>query len=273
LPLDTQLLVRLQGLPNLRRLNVETWDADMPDHPGRREDVFLPTLTHFSFAGSMALLEALLARLTAPSLQELRISVYPRAISPPTHLTSFIRKSGRQFFSAQVNAPGREINLVMSTYSHSTDGPPFKIIASRMRSIQMMGDLFSESLATVEDVFLASPFCLENLASPVQETFHSNTFFTPFCSAKIIRVSPGIESEVGDMFWHRAISPDFLPALEEIELNSTTTSCTPIQNDEVVSVLELFQPFVDARQLARYPVKVHWNIDRVLPEYFCNTEM
>ena len=39
--LDTQLLVRLQGLSSLRHLKVETWEADMPDHPGRREDVLL----------------------------------------------------------------------------------------------------------------------------------------------------------------------------------------------------------------------------------------
>jgi len=277
LPLDTQLLVRLQGLSSLRRLKVETWDADMPDHPSRREDVILPTLTSFSFAGSMALLEALMAGLAAPSLQELRISVYPRAISSPTHLTSFIRNSGRRFFSAQLNPTGREINLVMTTHSHShsTDDPPFKIIASRMRSIRLMVVLFSEALATVEDIFLASPFYLESLASPIQDTFHGNTFFTPFCSAKIIRVSPGIEREVGEMFCNEELSPDLLPALEEIELNATMPSCTPIRIDEneVIPLLEPFKPFVDARQRVGHPVKVHWNTDRVLPEYFCNTDI
>jgi len=272
LPLDTQLLVRLQGLSSLRHLKVETWDADMPDHPGRRECVLLPTLTSLSFFGSMALLEALMAGLEAPSLQELRISVYSRAIPPPTHLTSFIRNSGRQFFSAQLNAPGGEINLVMSTHSHSTDHPPFKVIANRMRSNQLMSHLFSEALATVEDVFLASPFYLEDLASPIQDTFHSDTFFMPFCSAKIIRVSPGIESEVGEMFRNEEISPDLLPALEEIELNATTASCKPIRIDKK-EVMSVFEPFVDARQRAGHPVKVHWSTDRVLPEYFCNAEM
>jgi len=275
-PHDTQLLVHLQGLSSLRRLKVDTWDADMPDHPAGSEDVLLPTLTSLSFAGSLALLEALVAGLAAPSLQELRISVYPRAVLPPTHLPTFIRNSGRHFFSAQVNASGHEINLVMTPHCHSTDDPPLKIIATGMRSIQLMGGLFYETLATVEDVFLASPFCLNSLASPIQDTSHSNTFFTPFRSARIIRVSPGIESEVGEMF-RKEISPDpsLLPALEEIELNATTASCKliRIEKKEVVSILELFKPFVDARQRAGRPVKVHWNTDRVLPEYFCNAEM
>jgi hypothetical protein len=273
-PPDTRLLVHLQGLSSLHRLKVETLDAVMPNHPGGREDTLLPTLTSLSFFGSIAFLDTLMAGLAAPSLQELRISVYPRTILPPTHLTSFIRNSGRQVFSAQLNAPGGEINLVMSTRFHSTDDPSFKIIASGMRSIQALGDLFSEALSTVEDVFLVSPFCLESLASPIQDTFHSNTFLTSFCSAKIIRVSPGIESEVGELF-RNELSPDVLPALEEIELNATTASCKPIRIDEkeVESVLESFKPFVDARQQVGHPVKVHWNTDRVLPGYFCNTEM
>jgi len=217
-----------------------------------------------------------MAGLAAPSLQELRISLHGAHDTPLTHLSTFIHNSGRWFFSAQLSAPEHGIiNLVMVAHSHSTDDPPFKIIASGMHSILLLSDLFSEALATVEDVFLASPFCLESLASPIQDTFHSNTFFTPFCSAKIIRVSPGIESEVGEMFRNEELSPDLLPALEEIELNATMPSCTPIRIDEneVIPLLEPFKPFVDARQRVGHPVKVHWSTDRVLPEYFCNTNM
>ena len=159
----------------------------------------------------------------------------------------------------------------MSTHSHSTGDPPFRIIAKGMPSTLLMGDLFSETLATVEDVFLASPFCL-----PIQDTFHRNTFFTPFCSARRLRVSPGIEREVGVMFRNEELSSDLLPALEEIELNAITPWCKPIRIDdekELVSVLEPFKPFVDARKEAGHPVKVHRNTDRVLPEYFWDTDV
>ena len=280
-PHDTQLLAHLQGLSSLRRLGVETWDAEMPDHPGGREDVLLPTLTSLSFSGSMDLLEANMAGLAAPSLQEIRISCIfgPRVIPPPTHLTSFIRNSERHIFSAQVNAPGDDgISLVLSTDPRSTDDPPFKIIASGIRSILLMGDLFSEILATVEDVLLASPFDLKFFSpsfdlealSPFEDPVQSYTLFRSFRSAKILRLSPGIEQGIGDIFWAEELPLDILPSLDEIQLNATT-SCTPIQVDEnhVASVLELFKPFVDARQEAGQLVNVHWNTDRILPEYFC----
>ena len=86
--------------------------------------------------------------------------------------------------------------------------------------------------------------------------------------------SPGIEQEIGDIFWAEEVPLDILPSLEEIELNATTSSCTPIRVHEnhVVSVLELFKPFVDVRRQAGRLVNVHWNIDRVLPEYFCDKD-
>ena len=277
LPPGTQILAHLQGLSFLRHLNVEACGVESPDHPGG-EDVLLPTLTTLSFTGIMELLEALMAGLTAPSLQELRIFVYGiRATVPPTHLTSFIRNSGRQFLSAQLCAPRHGIQLVMPAHSHSTDGLPFRIIARKMYSTLLMGYLFSETLATVEDVFLASPLYLrpESLALPVQDTPYGHALFTPFRNAKILRLSSGIGVEVGEMFRDDTFFSDLLPALEEIELNAITPSCRPIRIDEkeVVSVLELFKPFVDARQQAGHPVNVHWNTDRVLPEYFYNTDM
>ena len=273
---DTQLLFHLQGLSSLRRLKVKTGFGEVPDDLGERKDVLLPSLTSFSFAGYMDLLEVLMAGLTAPSLQELRISPHdPPGIPPPTNLTSFIRNSGRRVFSAQINArsrvvTGHAINLVMSTQSHPTDDPPFTIIASEMCSALLLGNLFSETLATVEDVFLASPFSLESLATSSPDSPPGYKFFTPFRGAKILRVSPGIESKVGE-----ELSPDLLPALEGIELNATTPSCAPVRigEKEMVSALEPFKRFVDARQQAGHPVKVHWNTDRVIPEYFHNTEM
>jgi hypothetical protein len=143
-----------------------------------------------------------------------------------------------------------------------------------------MGNLFPESLATVEDVFfLTSPFDFSRRSSSfIFDYVHTHTFLTYFRSAKILRLSPGLEQNIGDVFSNKGIlvAFDIFPSLEEIELNATTASCTPIRIDEeeVASVLELFQPFVDARQQAGHLVKVHWSTDRVLPGYFCrDTDM
>ena len=218
LPRDNQLLVHLKYVASLRRLTVEALDVYLPYHTGEMEGVLLPTLTSLSFTGPMALLEVLMAGLEAPSLQELRISTYDTHVIPtPNHLTSFIRNSGKEFLSAQLKVQERGINLVVSTHSQSTDDDlPFKVIASGMRSILMMVNLFSETLATVEDVFLASPFYLRNLVTPIQGTIHSYMFFTPFRDAKTPRVLPGIE------------------------LNAMAPSCRLIRIDEkeVVSILK-----------------------------------
>ena len=283
-PLETQLLAHLRGMSSLRCLEVQMSMLDCPPKaaPDEREEVLLPTLTSFSFRGSLAVLDALIPGLAAPSLRELRISfpdircTFPRAHG---HLTSFIRNAGRQFFSAQFGTSKDGIlkdaaNMVLSTHPHSIDDLPFRIIVSGLRSIPLMGDLFSESLATVEDAFLASSFDIKGLliSQPFEDPVQSYTFFTLFRGAKILRVSPEIAQEIGDIFRNEDLPLNILPSLEEIEL---TSPCTRIQIDEnqVASVPELFKPFVDTRQRAGSHVKVHWTTDQVLPEYFCNTDM
>ena len=279
-PLETHLLVHLQGLSSLRRLEVEMKYTPRDTPPRKRGEVLLPNLTFFSFTGALSVLDALITDLVAPSLRELRISILSRACAPPptltpTHLISFIRNAGRQFFSARFDISKKAMNIITSTHPSSTDNIPFRITASGVRSIPLMSHLLSEVLATVEDVLLSSPFDLKSLTSPFEGPVHCHTFFTSFHSAKIIRVSPGIEQEIGDIFRHEELPSDLLPSLEQIELNATTRSCTPTPMDEnqVACFLELFNSFVDARQQAGHIVKVHWNSDRVLPEYFCDTDM
>ena len=276
---ETQLLARLQGISSLRRLELEMVDS-LNDTRRERGEVILPTLTSLAFSGSLPLLNALVTDLAAPSLRELRMSLSGvLSTFPPsrahTHLTSFIRNTGKQFFSAQFDTSKHAINVVISTRPHSADDQPFRIIASGMCSIPLMGDLFSETLATVEDVFLASPFDLKGLSSPFEDPVPCHTFFMSFRSAKILRVFPAIEQEIGDIFHHEELPLDLLPSLEEIELNAITRSHTPTPTDEtqVASFLELLRPFVDARQQAGYLVKAHWNVDGALPGYFYDTDM
>lgn len=258
-------------------------DGFMRTPTGEREKVLLPTLTSFSFTGSLAILDGLIHGLAAPSLRELHISLsdlpgfYSAFLRAPAHITSFIRNAGRQFFSARFDTSKNAVNIVMSTHPDSTDGPPFRIVASGLYSISLIDELLSESLATVEDVILASPFDLKGSISPFGGPVQSYKFFKSFRNAKILRVSPGIEQGIGDIFHDEGLALDLLPSLEEIELNVSTPSRTPIRTDDnqVASALELelFKPFVDARQQAGQLVKVHWSIDRVLPGYFCDTDI
>jgi hypothetical protein len=273
-PLGTHLLSHLQDMPFLRCLELEMWHYAVGS--GEKKDVLLSRLTSFCFKGSISQLEALTADLSAPSLMEFRIArssplppPFSFAVSPTTHLSRFIYTVAKRFFSTQLNAPDGEINLSIRKDSNSDDDQPFRIVASSFASIHSMGYVFCTSLATVQDVFLASPF------QPKSDLYSSwHMFLSLFCNAKILRVARGIESEVEAILrpGDGTSASQFLPALEEIELNATTSTPSRIDENELASVFDLFKTFVDARKQAGRPVRVRWNAERVVPTYFCDAE-
>ena len=81
-----------------------------------------------------------------------------------------------------------------------------------------------------------------------------------------------MEQEVGNILRpdNEGSSLQLLPALEEIELNTTTQPGTPtrIDEDQLGPIVGPFKPFMDARQQAGHPVNLHWNTDWVLLKYF-----
>jgi hypothetical protein len=276
--LETQLLAHLQDMSFLSRLELEIGGVIFPTAPLRNKDILLPKLTFLRFTGRVAQLEALFACLAAPSLQELHITPYHFSFdpeSPITYLPRFVRNVGKPFFSAQLNNSRAGINLVMSTYSHSADDPPFIFIVNPMPQIYLEDDVFSAALATVQVVFVVPPF--KAVAIRMRSRFPWPSFFKLFRNAKTLRVSHGMEREVGNILRpdNEGFSLQLLPALEEIELNTTTRPGTPtrIDEDQLGPIVGPFKPFMDARQQAGHPVNLHWNKDWVLPKHFCDALM
>jgi hypothetical protein len=115
------------------------------------------------------------------------------------------------------------IDLVMSTYSHSTDDPPFIIIVNPVPPIYLKDDVFSATLATVQVVFIVSPFSTIFLYMRLYSPPPWLSFFKLFRNAKTLRVSHGMEQEVGNILQldNKGSSLQLLPTLEEIELNTT----------------------------------------------------
>jgi len=272
---ETHLLLRLQGMPLLRRLKLELRGGLRPSETtsvpsSRTRDVLLPKLKFLCFTGYVAQLEGLMAFLVAPSLQELRIASYGPYSSRfrASHLSKFVSNMGNSFSCAQLYASREGINLFMLTHTH----PPFKIVVIPMILREQMGVVFSATLATVEDVFLMSSL----LHVAVPDILSCCNFFALFQSAKTLRISPGIEQEVIDVIQLGAgpLSLNIFPALEEIELNATMHPDTPTQIDEHrrAAILRLFRPLVDARQEKGHTVYVHWNTDRVHPKYFYDSD-
>jgi len=274
-PFETQLLSHLQDMPFLRRLKLELCEWYLPsdirsNDPSRTKGVLLPELNFLRFTGHITQLEALMACLAAPSLQELRVALqdsYSSIFYAP-HLSKFVSNIGNSFSCAQLHASRGGINLFMLTHTQ----PPFKVIVNPKTLIEEMGVSLSATLATVEDVFLTSSF----LPMAMPHGLSWCKVFVNFLSAKTLRISPGVEREVLDIFQlgdRQCYFPIF-PALEEVELNATMYPDAPTQIDEgrQAAILGLFNPLVDARQEKGHTVNIHWNTDRVLPKYFYDSD-
>ena len=139
-----------------------------------------------------------MACLVAPSLQELCISLpEPRPSFPSTtYLPRFIRNTERSFLSAQRNTSDEGIHLVMPSSPISIHDTPFRIVASPMVSIQQIGAVFSPFLATVQDVFITSPF-LPKTVLHTRGLPPWRSFLRLFHNTKMLRISRYSEPEVG----------------------------------------------------------------------------
>jgi hypothetical protein len=160
-----------------------------------------------------------------------------------------------------LNISGDDITFFTRTHPDS-DVPPLRIFAERLSGIQL-GELVSTTLANVQDVFLASVSRHKrSILTKTNDISSWRTLFGHFNNAKRLRISPGIEQDVRDILQpvDKKLSL-ILPTLEEIELNAIH----PVEIDEKkqVSVIDPFQPFVDARQQAGHPLNVWWNTDPV----------
>jgi len=276
-PFETQILSHLQGMPLLRRLKLGMRELHTSgttlDPPNRTKDVLLPKLNFLCFTGHITQLEGLMACLEAPSLQALRITLPDKPLLLAPHLSKFLRKRGKSFSCAQINASSEGIKLFMVTPTH----PPFKFIVNDSTSLELLGHVFSAVLARVQVVFLTEPFIPMSVPFLRLGHFRWRRFFEAFRGAKTLRISYGIGSnDVLDIFdlGRRQFSLDILPALKEIELNATMHPDTPTQVDEHdrTAILGWFQELVDAGKKEGHTLNVHWNTDRVHPKHFYDSD-
>jgi hypothetical protein len=216
-------------------------------------------------------IEPFIGGLATPSLQELFISddrddgSYYYALAP--HFSRFIRSLGRRLFSAQLNMIGHTFIFFTRTHPDSDD-PPLRIFA-RTESRARLEILVSATLSTVQEVFLASDRP-ESIITDHPDSYVSSwrEFFRLFNNVTKLRISPGIEQDVRRILRHPPLDEELslpLPTLEEIELNAIHP--VEIDRNEQASFVDLFKPFMDARQQAGHPVDVWWNTDMAPSRY------
>ena len=277
-------LAHLRTMPFLRSLKLQMSIPPTSFHgiltPKKRGDVvLLPRLTSLRIIGLSMLVNALMAELSTPGLQEFHVSLHHSSstLGIP-RLSEFIRDVGILYSAAQLKLSETGLIISMLTPAHSIDDPPFNLIVDGLHSMAQIGAELSAMVSTVEDVFLTGLDLdhIMSFESILRLRASWLQFFARFRNVKIIRVHHSVGMEVACILrqGHGHGQPTMIPldvllSLEEIEVHTGPPGITPISESEQVSFLDRFKPFVIARQQMGRPVKVCWCADRMLPKYFC----
>ncbi|KAH9965563.1 hypothetical protein BGW80DRAFT_1345229 [Lactifluus volemus] len=229
--------------------------------------VSLSKLTRFRYSGDEEFFEALIARLAAPSLEDIHIVITHTTPSMILHLTRFLNGAHGQFSTAQLIDRENSISLSLLTDSPllDTSKPNFILDINRHPHHDLMKIIvaFSARLSTVEVLllrFFPSKFRLSQLP---EYPIPWDSFFLPFCSVKTLTVHPKLVPDVA----HSLLpghGPDILPVLEGIELLKPCWGYILDPNELAesarASMVNAFQPFVASRQQARRSVTVSWKV-------------
>jgi hypothetical protein len=274
------LFDHLRGMPYLRTVELKvsprsgysgTSDTESETH-SQTENIFpLLNLSHLHFEGPKACFETLVARLSAPFLQDLKLSFQDRFRSDHhlPHLSRFIRDIEGHFTAVQVRLTEEDFEIDILPQSRSSDEPLRRIFVRDVgRSGVLTGDALHAKLLAVKELLFDSQYC--TLQDGVK-WISSNSppwlgFLEKFHNVKTLRVGPGLVLDVGRLLSQNSgkFVLDLLPALEEIGLGlAVGPEVKPISDTKCEGVLAAFKPFATARQQAGRPVKIFWDADSV----------
>ena len=261
------LLAHLQGMPCLRSLDLQVQKfhsytpGGLETSTERGDVVSLSRLTHFYFNGGNRGLEALVAGLSAPLLEDFKIHLKGDTTNF-SHLSKFICDVEGQFFAAQMKLSREYLEISVLTHSHFIDEPARRIT---MRDVWMRkghicvaltAKALTAKLATVEELFLESP---DSGPEGRPRRLSWPALLEDFSNVKILRVEHGLVLDVAQSL-SDLVDLGLLPALEEIELHSAT-SRNADHAEHISDTQRAFKPFVTARQQKGRPVKISWNAD------------
>jgi hypothetical protein len=265
---ETTLLACLKGVPCLRGFDLSPTrrPSDSMSQPLTPKDkLTLSNLTSFRYIGNNIFLDALVAGFSAPSLQDVALTIeFSRSKWPPiVHLPRFINGIEGRYDAVHVAFLdwGVRFSFLPPSESLSHCEPHFEMVVVRDHSppelILYMSGVLSAMLTTVKELYVTfdgDEFWRTIIPWP--------KFYRHFPSVKALRtdrpnglrISRTFPEESGRAF-------DFLPALEEIEIErGTDTYWNFGRNFESVRETQLaaFRPFVSARQQVGRPVNVFY---------------
>jgi hypothetical protein len=259
------LLACLQGMPCLRSLAlfIAGRPPDSPWQPSTLKDIIpLSQLTSFRYYhGRVDFLEDLVAGLSAPSLQDVEITLLDGPWPPVVHLPRFINEIEGHYHGVHAVLDTICRFSLLHSENISQSEPRFNLncmwSTPPSETIFGMGGALSTRLTTVEKLSVTFGEMQDNAEFWV-DNLPWLRFYQQFPSVKVLQTKCANDDYIARTFLqaHEEGGGDelaFLPALEEIELGEETFE------DERESRLAAFQPFVSVRQQAGRPVKVFFS--------------
>jgi hypothetical protein len=254
------LVAHLQAMPCLRWLALKLPSGISQNHiPEHREKggkiVQLSKLTFFHFYGHRLFLDSLVVGLVAPSLQtfDIELNEHPDDFtSPIPHIVRFIAdinlepEAFRVISSESADNDYFSLSLLAHSESIYDPDPHFNFYS---RDVMQISNALSPRLAIVKELFLVSFYMSTPPTTPWRK------FLELFHDVKVLRLQHNIMFDIAHSLQDQGKPAPVLPSLVEIEL------CTvewPWNQDERRSAMELFEPFIAARQQAGRPVKIFW---------------
>ena len=257
---ETPLVACLQGLPHLSRLDLSI-SHKSPSPPSSPQRIIIPLsdLTCFRYVGHSVFLDALVAGISAPHIQDLSMEFFDAIFVPIVHLTRFINETEEHYYAVHVTFHREWVFrlslLTQSEYFHYRK-PTSK--ASRVprwspgRIMRMSGAL-SAKLTTV--TLLRVTF--ESSVMAAEDYILWRRFYQLFPNVKTLWIQATNHLDVAHTLFQDHEGPDdvlaFLPSLEVLQLGEGEF-WTP--GTEAESKLTTFLPFLSARELAGRPVQV-----------------
>ena len=219
----------------------------------------LPKLMRFVFIGRISYLEALVARLAAPSLQHLDADIFdlrkffPKPLSVP-HLCRFICNMDNQFIRVHLDFSLLKLKIIAETCihthllnlaTHNLIGVPLEEMCNRL----------SVPLTTVEELIVRDAAGGQWFGATRSQSSWCRIFHY-FRQLKLIRVPSPLALDVAHYFQLYGQESNVgvvLPALEHFQVDM-------FRNDEAVSIRDAFEPLIAARKQTGRPIMLSLTI-------------
>jgi hypothetical protein len=262
------LVTNMQRMSCLRRLELRltyplwyhvVFGDNLPRPPPPTGDIVpLPNLMELVLRGDHIYLEALVALLAAPSLQLLNAEFTDAGDATDEghipHLCRLICDTEPQFRLVRLDLSDyNKVRFTAETHSKSVHPQPFKISIPRPISLEMISNMLSGPLATVEELVIQSI-----IGTDERRIVQWRGFLNHTRQVKFLQVPWQLAHDVAHSFQQDNQEPamDLLPALEQIKMDMTRYY-PPLhdlisQNHEAIP--DAFNPLIAARKKVGRPI-------------------